>query len=100
MATPAQRATATRRAPLPVGPLSGRRTAWRRFVAEAVAGVNRGLDRLPVGRWLHRRVRRRLELPRLQLPLRGEAPGLHGLRICFVSEFKRSCLCGHVGLQG
>ncbi|MBL8727977.1 MAG: metallophosphoesterase [Planctomycetes bacterium] len=86
MATPSQHRPATRRAPLPVGPLSGRRTAWRRLAAQAVAALNRGLDRLPVGHWLHRRVRRRLEQPELELPLREPAPGLHGLKICFVSD--------------
>lgn len=75
-----------RRAPRPYGPLSGRRTALRRCLAQVVAAVNRGLDRLPVGHWLHRRVRRSLEVPELELPLRRAAPGLDGLRICFVSD--------------
>jgi predicted MPP superfamily phosphohydrolase len=75
-----------RHAPIPVGPLSGKRTHPRRFVARAVAWVNRGLDLLPVGHWLHRRVRRNLRWPQLELRLRTPAPGLDGLRICFVSD--------------
>ncbi|MBX3464810.1 MAG: metallophosphoesterase [Planctomycetes bacterium] len=75
-----------RRAPTPRGPLTGRRTGWRRLAAQAVAAVNRGLDRLPFGHWLHQRVRRRLEVPQLDLRLRQPAPGLDGLRLCFVSD--------------
>jgi predicted MPP superfamily phosphohydrolase len=77
---------APRQAPRPCGPLSGRRTALRRFVASATATVNRLLDRLPVGHWLHRRVHRRFELPELELELRTSAPGLDGLRIAFVTD--------------
>jgi predicted MPP superfamily phosphohydrolase len=84
--TPQPQHAQPRRAPSPAGPLSGRRTAWRRAAAQFVAGINRGLDRLAVGHWLHRRVRRHLEVPQLDLPLRREAPGLHGLRIAFVSD--------------
>ena len=76
----------SRRAPLPWGPLSGRRTPLRRLVAEVVAGVNRGLDWLPIGRWLHRRIHRSLQLPELTLPLRASATGLDGLRLAFVSD--------------
>ncbi|HEX5051920.1 MAG TPA: metallophosphoesterase [Planctomycetota bacterium] len=79
-------ASSSRRAPLPVGPLTGRRTPLRRLVAEMVARVNRGLDWLPIGRWLHRRVRRGLEMPELTMPLRSMAPGLDGLRAAFVSD--------------
>ena len=75
-----------RHAPLPVGPLTGRRTALRRAAASACAAFNRALDLLPVGRWLHRRVRRGLQLPELELRLRRPAPGLDGLRIAFVSD--------------
>jgi len=55
-------------------------------VASATATVNRLLDRLPVGHWLHRRVHRRFELPELELELRTSAPGLDGLRIAFVTD--------------
>jgi predicted MPP superfamily phosphohydrolase len=41
---------------------------------------------MPVGHWLHRGVRRRHEEPELDLPLRRAAPGLHGLKLCFVSD--------------
>lgn len=75
-----------RRVPVPAGPLSGRRTALRRAVAEVVAWFNRGLDRLPIGHWLHRRIRRNLELPELELRLRTAGRGLDGLRVAFVSD--------------
>lgn len=89
-----------RRVPVPVGPLSGRRTALRRAVAEVVAWFNRGLDRLPIGHWLHRRIRRCLELSELELTLRTAGRGLDGLRIAFVSDvhagsfFDEDELCG------
>ncbi len=79
-------ASGRRQAPIPQGPLTGRRTALRRAVSVACAAVNRALDLLPVGRWLHRRITRRLELPELELPLRRPSPGLDGLRIAFVSD--------------
>lgn len=79
-------AKGTRRTPAPCGPLSGRRTALRRFVAMATAACNRGLDRLPWLHRLHRRVRAQLELPELSLPLRAGAPGIDGLRLAFVSD--------------
>jgi predicted MPP superfamily phosphohydrolase len=75
-----------RQAPRPRGPLSGKRTPLRRAVASATAAVNRLLDRLPVGHWLHRRVHRRFELPELELPLRAAAPGLDGVRIAFITD--------------
>jgi hypothetical protein len=76
----------TRRAPIPVGPLTGKRTALRRAVAEATANVNRLLDRLPIGRWLHRRVLRSLQFSDLELRLRCGSDGLDGLRLAFVSD--------------
>ena len=75
-----------RRAPAPRGPLSGRRTAWRRAIAAIVAAGNRALDRLPPLRWLHRRANARLELTEIELPLRAGTRGLDGLRIAFVSD--------------
>jgi uncharacterized protein len=82
-----------RRAPLPVGPLSGRRTALRRVVAQLAAMFNRGLDRLPMTRWLHRRIHRRLELTPLELPLRPGAAGLDGLRLAFLSDLHAGSFC-------
>ena len=76
-----------RRAPLPRGVLSGRRTALRRTISIALAAVNRTLDRVvPGGRWLHRYVHGRVQLTELTLPLRRGAEGLDGLRLAFVSD--------------
>jgi len=75
-----------RRAPIPLGPLTGRRTPVRRAVAYACASLNRALDWLPVGRWLHRRIRRSLQMPELSFALRTGGAGLDGLRIAFVSD--------------
>lgn len=84
---------------MPTGPLSGRRTGWRRLGAQLIAAVNRGLDRLPVGHWLHRRVRAHLEQPELELPLRQPAPGLDGLRLCFVSDVHAGSFLGERDLD-
>ncbi|MCA8963623.1 MAG: metallophosphoesterase [Planctomycetes bacterium] len=75
-----------RHVPLPTGPLTGRRTPLRRVAAQACAALNQALDLLPLGRWLHRRIRRGLQLSELELRLRRPAPGLDGLRIAFVSD--------------
>ncbi|MEO6594679.1 MAG: metallophosphoesterase [Planctomycetota bacterium] len=92
--------SSARRAPQPVGPFTGRRTPLRRFVAEAVARVNRGLDWLPIGRWLHRRIRRNLEMPELTLPLRHGAEGLDGLRVAFVSDVHAGSFLDESDLMG
>jgi uncharacterized protein len=78
--------TGARRAPLPVGLLVGRRTVVRRIFAYTTAAMNRTLDWLPVGRWLHRRIQRALVFTPLQLRLRAGAEALHGLRIAFLSD--------------
>lgn len=83
-----------RRAPTPRGPLTGRRTALRRWLSTLCATVNRSLDLVPVGRWLHRRAHRRLELTELVLPLRAGADDLHGLRIAFVSDVHAGSFLG------
>lgn len=78
--------THPRRAPKPVGPLTGRRTPLRRVVAYTCATVNRALDWLPPGRWLHRYVQRGLRFSPLLLPVSAAHAGLHGLRLAFVSD--------------
>lgn len=75
-----------RKAPVPVGPLTGRRTVVRRLVAHATATVNRVFDLLPIGRWLHRRIQRALQFPTLELPLERGSAALDGLRIAFLSD--------------
>jgi predicted MPP superfamily phosphohydrolase len=78
--------THPRRTPQPIGPLTGRRTRLRRAVAHACAAVNRALDLLPPGRWLHRYVQLGLRLTSLELPVAAALQGLAGLRIAFVSD--------------
>lgn len=75
-----------RHVPLPSGPFSGPRTPWRRACAETMANLNRLLDLLPLGRWLHRRIQRHLQFPALDVTLPHAGPGLDGLRIAFVSD--------------
>jgi hypothetical protein len=78
--------TGARRAPLPVGPLTGPRTRLRRFASHSTAALNRLFDLLPVGRWLHRRAQRSIRLTPLSLPLRRGGAALDGLRVAFLSD--------------
>jgi len=88
-----------RQSPMPRGPLSGRRTRWRRCCAEVIAWINRGLDLLPGARWLHRRIGRQLELPELVLPVRPGMAGLDGLRIAFVTDVHAGSFLGEADLR-
>jgi uncharacterized protein len=81
-----QKTGSVKKAPQPSGILSGKRTGLRRFLALALATLNRGLDLLPLTHWLHRRIRSRLEMPDLTLPLAEKNEGLSGLRIAFISD--------------
>ena len=74
------------RAPVPVGLLTGKRSAPRRIAAHLTASLNRALDWLPIGRWLHRRILRALEMPMLDAELQRGGCGLDGLRIAFLSD--------------
>lgn len=73
-------------APRPLGSLSGKRTVCRRVLSRSVAGFNRWLDKVPLTHWLHRRVRSRLEMSELKLPLRPGDESLSGLRIAFLTD--------------
>ena len=75
-----------RQVPIPTGLLTGRRTPLRRAFAETLANINRVLDWLPIGHWLHRRIRRALQVPELTATLAHGGRGLDGLRIAFVSD--------------
>ena len=56
-------------------------------MALSFAMLNRGLDILPPGRWLHRALQRRLVFSSVKVPLRRpSAAGLNGLRIAFLSD--------------
>lgn len=70
----------------PRGFLSGRRTVLRRSIAQMAAWVNRGLDMLPPGRWMHRMVRRGMQWTESDFQLRRGGPGLDGMRIAFLSD--------------
>lgn len=78
--------TQARRVPMPVGLFTGRRTWLRRLVSWGTAAVNRAIDLMPIGRWLHRRIQKALVFTPLELPLRDRSRGLHGLRIAFLSD--------------
>jgi predicted MPP superfamily phosphohydrolase len=73
-------------APVPVGPLTGRRTALRRAGSHALAALNRLLDRLPVGRTLHRRIQHALAVSELPFACARGGAGLDGLRIAFLTD--------------
>jgi predicted MPP superfamily phosphohydrolase len=96
MAPPAK---PTRQVPRPTGPFSGARTPWRRAFAGLVGAINRGLDRLPPARWLHRRIHRSFELPELTLPLRAGVVGLDGLRLAFVTDVHAGSFCDESDLE-
>ncbi len=74
------------RAPLPEGPLTGRRKPWRRVLARTLAACNRSLSGLPPGRWWHRRVLAGLETPEIRLKLVPSRSALSGMRIAFLSD--------------
>ena len=73
-------------APQPIGWLSGRRKRLRRWISITTAAVNRLLDKLPPGRWMHRAVQRKLEFTDVQVPLERGGPGIDGFRIAFISD--------------
>ncbi len=75
-----------RKAPTPIGPLSGKRQVWRRYASLVTATMNRALDLLPPGKWLHRRAQRGLELSDVEVPMRRAGAQLHDLRIAFLSD--------------
>jgi predicted MPP superfamily phosphohydrolase len=88
------RSGSPRRAPVPVGPLSGKRTWWRRLASLGTATVNRALDRVPPGRWLHRRVLRGLSVTDVDVPVRRAAADLHGLRLALVTDVHAGSFMG------
>ncbi len=74
------------RAPLPRGPLTGKRSPLRRFVARATAAVNRTLDALPPGRWLHRAFCPKTLIHHVDIAISRGGPGLGGTKIAFLSD--------------
>ncbi|MEM7199190.1 MAG: metallophosphoesterase [Planctomycetota bacterium] len=77
---------AGRKAPVPVGLLSGKRTPWRRVASLGTATVNRLLDKLTPRGLLHRFVQRGLQFTDVDVTLERAGPGLDGLRIAFLSD--------------
>ncbi len=77
---------ARRRAPVPVGLLSGKRTPLRRLASLGTATVNRVLDKLMPSGLLHRFLQRGLEFSEVDVVLRRGHRALHGLRIAFLTD--------------
>ena len=77
----------TRRAPRPVGPLSGKRTWWRRAGSLGTAALNRALDRVLPTRWVHRRLQEGLEMTEVDVAIRRGGQELDGLRIALMTDF-------------
>lgn len=75
-----------RRAPIPVGPLTGRRTWWRRATAYAMATCNRTLDLLPGRDWIRGKLHSDTVYEHLDHELPPGQPGLDGLRFAFLSD--------------
>jgi predicted MPP superfamily phosphohydrolase len=55
-------------------------------VSWATAAVNRSIDMLPIGRWLHMRIQRALVLTPVEMPLVERSRGLDGMRIAFLTD--------------
>ena len=87
-----------RKAPIPVGLLSGKRGRLRRLASLGTATVNRVLDKLAPGRVLHRFVQRDMEYTSVEVPLRRGAAGLEGLRIAFLSDLHAGSFMGELDL--
>ena len=66
----------------------------QRVLSVALGALNRGLDRVPFARAMHRRVLARLEMPEIDLPLRSGCAGLDGLRIAFVTDVHAGSFLG------
>ena len=74
------------KSPHPVGPLSGKRGPLRRAFARSVALIDRTVERLPGGSWLHRQVRKQLVFTDVDVALHTGAPGLDGCTIAYLSD--------------
>lgn len=83
---PSTRTRERLRAPKPQGPLSGKRTPLRRFLARATARVNRILDAIPPGRWIHSLFCPSADIHEVEIPLSRGGAGIAGIRIAFLSD--------------
>ncbi len=88
-----------RKAPRPVGPLAGPRKPWRRFLSRVVAGFDRTVNRLGLGRWLHKFSLGKLSFPSYKVPLPGCGPALTGLKVAFLTDLHAGCSLGSSGLD-
>lgn len=70
-----------------------RRLLWR-AMSESTAVLNRVLDALPPGRWLHRRVLRGIALVPLELRVGAGHAELDGLRIAFLTDIHAGSFMG------
>jgi hypothetical protein len=85
-------------APRPYGPLSGKRTRWRRAVARGVASINRAADRLPFGPWMHRCTQRGLTFDDVPIRIARAGPALRGLTVAFLSDLHAGSFMGEADL--
>ncbi len=75
-----------RRAPRPRGWLARRKTGLRLLAGRVLLRLFKWLYPLRLGRWLRQRLERGLIFSEVELRLRRGGPGLHGLRIAYVSD--------------
>ncbi len=60
--------------------------AYRRFTDLISIGINRTLNCMLVGHWLHRRIQENLEISRVKMVLDRGHPDLEGFRIAYISD--------------
>ncbi len=83
-----------------MGPLAGPRRPWRRFLSRLVAGLDRTVDRLGIGWWMHRASLKSLSFPSYRITLPGRGPSLAGLKIAFLTDLHAGCSLGPSALEG
>ena len=82
-----------RQAPPPRGPLSGKRTLLRRWLAAGLALLNQLVDRIPFSHFLHGLSLRRLEICQVRMGVLAPGSSLDGFTIAFLSDLHAgSCL--------
>ena len=80
-----------RKAPIPKGPFSGPRKPWRRVIALFFAYLDRIIDKTFIGRFLQRYNLKNLEIKNIKIPIKRGNNGIHGLKICFLTDIHAGC---------